>query len=310
MNDKQSALVEQLKNFGADSGKALKIKYNYPLSCCSTFRIGGNADAAAFPENSSELIEIYRAARAAEIPVFVAGNASNILFDDRGYRGLVLFTTGMQSISYDGEKIYAESGAMLTSLSVFAQKNSVSGFSFLYGIPGTVGGGLYMNCGAFGGEVSDILTDSTYYDPYTDKTVTISNADHEFGYRKSCYQNSVRIILSASFRAENGNAEEIRSEMEERMAYRREKQPLDFPSAGSVFKRYPGYYTSRLIEEAGLKGRSVGGACVSKKHAGFIVNLGGATSADVKELISQIKSEIYNKYGIHIECEIVFAPYC
>ena len=310
MNDKQSEFAERLKIFESDSGKAIKVKYDYPLSFCSTFRIGGNADAAAFPENSSELIEIYRAAAEAEIPVFSAGNASNILFDDSGYRGVVLFTTGMKNIGFDGEKIHAESGAMLTSLSSFAQKNSVAGFSFLYGIPGTVGGGLYMNCGAFGGEISDILTESTYYEPDSDEIVTIGNTDHGFGYRKSCYQNSDKIILSASFRAESGDAEKIRSEMDERMAYRSEKQPLDLPSAGSVFKRYPGYYTSRLIEEAGLKGRAVGGACVSKKHAGFIVNLGGATASDVKELINQIKTEIFNRYGIHIECEIVFAPSC
>lgn len=159
------------------------------------FVSAGNADAAAFPENSSELIEIYRAAAEAEIPVFIAGNASNILFDDSGYRGIVLFTTGMKNIGFDGEKIHAESGAMLTSLSSFAQKNSVAGFSFLYGIPGTVGGGLYMNCGAFGGEISDILTESTYYEPDSDEIVTIGNTDHGFGYRKSCYQNSDKIIL-------------------------------------------------------------------------------------------------------------------
>lgn len=308
MTDKNLMLEQLLGQAGEKLGSEIAVKRDFPLSRCSTFKIGGTADFVIYPKNADELVAVYRAARKAGISVYMAGNASNILFDDAGFRGAVIFTTAMRQIDLEGETIRADCGVSLTALSSYACKNSLSGLEFLYGIPGTVGGGLYMNCGAFGGQLGDALIESSYYDPDTDELVTIGAEAHDFGYRKSCFIGTNRVILSAVFRGTPGESENIRREMEDHMDYRSNSQPIDLPSAGSVFKRYPGYYTSRLIEEAGLKGRTVGGAQVSTKHAGFIVNLGDATAADVKALIEIIKDEIYEKNGIHIECEVIFAP--
>lgn len=305
MNDNQLKLEKTLS--GTPDNVRSSLIYGRRLSECSTFKIGGKADCVAYPRNEEELTAVCNAARQAGIPVFVAGNASNILFDDEGYRGLVLFTSAMRSAECRGDRIYAQCGASLTSVSVLASKNSLSGLEFLYGIPGTVGGGIYMNCGAFEGQIADVLTCSRYYDPDTGDIVTLDASEHEFSYRNSCYKEKNKIIISAEFKGTPCTGD-IRSVMDSYMKKRTDSQPLDMPNAGSVFKRYPGYYTSRLIEEAGLKGRSVGGAQVSLKHAGFIVNTGNATAGDVKELIEIIKEEIYRINGIHIECEIIFAP--
>ncbi len=305
MNDNQLKLEKALS--GTPDNVRSSLIYGRRLSECSTFKIGGKADCVAYPRNEEELTAVCNAARQAGIPVFVAGNASNILFDDEGYRGLVLFTSAMRSAECRGDRIYAQCGASLTSVSVLASKNSLSGLEFLYGIPGTVGGGIYMNCGAFEGQIADVLTCSRYYDPDTGDIVTLDASEHEFSYRNSCYKEKNKIIISAEFKG-TPCTDDIRSVMDSYMKKRTDSQPLDMPNAGSVFKRYPGYYTSRLIEEAGLKGRSVGGAQVSLKHAGFIVNTGNATAGDVKELIEIIKEEIYRINGIHIECEIIFAP--
>lgn len=304
-------MINQLKLEKAFSGLPDNVRsslvYGRRLSECSTFRIGGEADCVAYPRNEEELTALCNAARQAEIPIFVAGNASNILFDDEGYRGVVLFTSAMRSSECRGDCIYAQGGASLTSVSALACKNSLTGLEFLYGIPGTVGGGIYMNCGAFEGQIADVLVCSRYYDIDTGNTVTLDVSEHEFSYRHSCYTGKKRIIVSAEFKG-IPYTDDIRGVMDAYMKKRTDSQPLDLPSAGSVFKRYPGCYTSRLIEEAGLKGRSVGGAQVSPKHAGFIVNTGNATAEDVKELIEIIKEEIYRINGIHIECEIIFAP--
>jgi len=212
----------------------------------------------------------------------------------------------MKGITVDGEIMTLDAGVGLTTAANFALKEELAGLEFVYGIPGTVGGAIYMNGGAFGGEMSQIVVRSKFYDPVTKKLSVLEKDEHEFGYRHSFYSNKDKIIVSAEIRLSSGNADDIKKNMDEHMNYRKVNQPLDYPSAGSVFKRYPGYYTSKLIEEADLKGMRVGNAAVSDKHAGFIVNLGGAASDDVKKLIENIKDIIFEKNGIHIENEVIF----
>ena len=270
MNDRQRLLAEQLAEYNQQTGSEISARFDHMLSECSSFRIGGPAECVLYPSDREQLRFVLDAARRADMAVFVAGNASNLLFDDEGFRGAVIFTSAMRGVSADSESctVTADAGAMLSSVAACAQRAGIAGLEYLH-------------------ETSDKL---------------------DFAYRRSIFMQGGKIILGAALRGETGERDGIKSLMEEHMAYRSSTQPLDFPSAGSVFKRYPGYYTSRLIEEAGLKGRSVGGAEVSLKHAGFIINRGGATAADVRALIDMIKDEIFRVNGIHIECEIIFAP--
>ena len=284
---------------------ALPIRQAEPLSAHCTFRIGGKADFFAEPSDENELISVLRAAKNTKMPFIVVGNASNILFRDGGFRGVVINTQRMKKVTVAGETITAECGVSLTALSCSAQKASLTGFEFLCGIPGTVGGGVYMNAGAYGGEIAETLVSSRFYDAEKDEICELDAASHMFGYRRSSYmENANRVLLSAIFKLSLGNAAEIRAEMDELLFRRREKQPLEFPSAGSTFKRYPGFYTAKLIDECGLRGCTVGGAQVSEKHAGFVINRGGASASDVLELIDRIKREIKKTHGIDIECEI------
>lgn len=310
MNDRQRLLAEQLAEYKKQTGSEISARFDHMLSECSSFRIGGPAECVLYPSDREQLRFVLDAARRADMAVFVAGNASNLLFDDEGFRGAVIFTSAMRGVSADSESctVTADAGAMLSSVAACAQRAGIAGLEYLHGIPGTLGGGIYINCGAFGGQISDNLVSCTYLDTESGETVTETPDKLDFAYRRSIFMQGGKIILGAALRGETGERDGIKSLMEEHMAYRSSTQPLDFPSAGSVFKRYPGYYTSRLIEEAGLKGRSVGGAEVSLKHAGFIINRGGATAADVRALIDMIKDEIFRVNGIHIECEIIFAP--
>lgn len=310
MNDRQRLLSERLAEYKEQTGSEICARFDRMLSECSSFHIGGPAECALYPSNAEQLRVALDAAQYAGMPVFAAGNASNVLFDDEGYRGAVIFTSAMHNTSADSESctVTADAGAMLSGVAACAQRAGIAGLEYLHGIPGTLGGGIYMNCGAFGGQISENLVSCTYLDTKSGAVVTETPDKLGFAYRSSIFMQGGRIILGAVLRGEAGERDSIKQQMEEHMAYRFGTQPLDFPSAGSVFKRYPGYYTSRLIEEAGLKGRAVGGAEVSLKHAGFIINRGGATAADVRELIDIIKDEIFRANGIHIECEIIFAP--
>lgn len=283
----------------------LKIAENELLSEHSSFHIGGKADFFAEPENEKELISLVKNAKEAKMNFCVIGNASNILFGDGGFRGVVISMQQMKNITVCGENITADCGVSLTALSNAAQKASLDGVRFLCGIPGTVGGGVYMNAGAYGGEVSCVLASSRFYDSETDVISDIQKSEHEFAYRHSSYmEHPERILLSATFALHTGNPDEIRAEMDNLLARRREKQPLEYPSAGSTFKRYPGFFTANLIDECGLKGYSVGGAQVSEKHAGFVINRGGATAKDVLEVVNHIKKTVFEKKSINIECEI------
>ena len=279
---------------------------NADLKEYSSFRIGGPCDVALFPHDRESFCEVVRYLKDNSVRFTVIGNGSNVFFADEGYRGVIVFTTKMKQFTFGEDVLECEAGAQLTAVSVRAVKAGYDGYAFACGIPGSIGGGVYMNAGAYEGQIADILLYSDYYDTETGKVERLSAEDHNFAYRYSSYMdNPHRIILFAAFKlvkAEDPKA--VIALMEDHIRARKEKQPLEFPSAGSTFKRYPGYYTAKLIDEAGLKGYSVGGAQVSEKHAGFVINKGGATARDVLELIQIIKDKIYENEGIHIECEV------
>lgn len=282
----------------------ITAKEQLPLSAHTTFRIGGSAALAAFPENAEQVRTVLLACREYGVPCALVGNGSNLLCPDEGFAGCVLFTTAMKSITVDGNVITAGAGATLASICCTARDLGLAGLAFAYGIPGTLGGAVCMNAGAYGGEIGDRIIDVTYLDSKTGEIRTVSGAECQFAYRTSRFSEHPDILLSARISTEYGDTDAIRAEMEDISARRREKQPLEYPSAGSAFKRYPGYFTAQLIDEAGLKGTAVGGAQVSEKHAGFIINRGGATSADVLSLMTLIRDRIYELHSIRIESEI------
>lgn len=277
-----------------------------PLARRSSFGIGGPAELVAFPKNAAELeftIEILKS-RAA--PYIVIGNGTNVLFADEGYRGCVIFTERMNGIRTDGDRLSAGAGASFTAMATAAKNASLSGLEFAYGIPGSCGGAVVMNAGAYGGQVSDVLEVCEVYNTETRETLSLSADELQLSYRHSIFSdNGSLICLGATFSLKEGNKEDIDAVMRELMQRRISKQPLEHPSAGSVFKRPASeLYVGKMIEESGLKGFRIGGAMVSEKHAGFIVNAGGATAGDVLELIDHIKRVIMQGYGIELECEI------
>ncbi len=286
----------------------LTYQRDFPLSSACSFRIGGMATYAVWPKTADEFVSLSAICRSAEIPYFVVGNGSDLLFDDLGYDGVVIFTTAMNEIKRDGNRLTVACGVPLTRLSVFAAKEGLGGLTFAYGIPGTLGGAVFMNAGAYCGEMKDIVTRVSWYDTETDELGSYVGEENGFAYRESVYQKESKLILSAELTLFDADPAALRAEMDDFMSRRREKQPLEYPSAGSTFKRYPGHFTAQLIDQAGLKGKTVGGAQVSEKHAGFVVNRGGATCAEVLALIEEIQAEIFKLKGIHIETEIRYVP--
>lgn len=299
-----------------DFGKDIQIKIDEPLSKHSSFRIGGKAKYALFPKSREELFFAVNTCIQKGIRYRIVGNASNLLFDDRGFDGAIIFTEKMNSTEYihrDGTTyIKVECGKMLTELSGEAgKKHSLTGLEFAYGIPGSVGGAVYMNAGAYGGQMSDVIVETEYFDTASCKSYTIEAEEQMLSYRHSIFQEHPEyIILATTLNLKEGNAEEIFALMNKNMSSRKEKQPLELPNAGSTFKRpADNIFVGKLIEEAGLKGYSIGGAQISEKHAGFTVNRGGATSADVLALIEHVKGVILEKNGIKLESEIIYVPF-
>ena len=280
------------------------LKENEPLSTHSTMRVGGPAALAAFPTGSAELSALIQRAKEASVRYIIVGNASNILFSDDGFDGLAIFTTAMRRVVWNGARVTAECGASLTGLAAAATKRGLSGLEFAFGIPGTVGGAVYMNAGAYGSQVSAVLTSSEYLQGNT--VLTRTAEEHGFGYRTSIYRSTDDIILSAEFTLTPGDPEEIAAKAAKNMESRRSKQPLEFPNAGSVFKRPEGAFPGALIEEAGLKGLRIGGAEISEKHANFIVNRGNATASDILRLVETVQKEVYKRSGILLETEIIY----
>ncbi len=276
---------------------------NTSLAPYCSMKVGGNAKYLVTPKSESELISAIRHFRETGEKYIVVGNCSNLLFPDSGYDGAVIVTSGIKGLSIDGNVITANCGETLSSLARFACDNSLTGLEFCYGIPGTVGGAVYMNAGAYGGEISQRFVNGRFLNE-DGEIITIELENMEFGYRKSCLNNTNLIMLSSSFVLENGNADEIKVIMDGLMAKRKASQPLDYPSCGSAFKRPVGNFAGALIEQCGLKGLSVGGAQVSEKHAGFIINREKASSSDVIELLNLVSDTVFEKTGVRLEPEI------
>ena len=274
-----------------------------PMSKHCTFRIGGNADFFVSPCSGEQIARLVDLAKNENILYFVTGNGSNLLVSDKGYRGIIInIGKNMSSVSVEGNMITAQSGATLSRIAHKAASNGLSGLEFASGIPGTLGGAVYMNAGAYGGEMKDVVVSTEYLD--TDGCIkTIHGEDHLFGYRNSFF-SSGGIVLSATMKLSEANKEDIQALMADFNNRRRTKQPLEYPSAGSTFKRPEGYFAGKLIEDAGLKGYSVGGACVSEKHSGFVINTGNATCSDVLELIDHIRKTVYEIFGVELETEV------
>lgn len=293
-----------MEEFLQKLGSITEVKKYEPMARHTTFKIGGPAKYFVEADSVKTVKEALMAAREYSVKSYVIGNGSNLLVSDFGIDGLVIMMGNKFSeVRADGEYIYAEAGAKLSKIARCALAHSLTGFEFAAGIPGSIGGAVYMNAGAYGGEMANIIAESTAIDEdFSEITVT----EHDFGYRKSIYKDSEKVITGAKIRLTTGDGENIRETMESLAARRREKQPLELPSAGSVFKRPEGFYAGALIEGAGLKGETVGGAMVSEKHAGFIVNKGGATAEDVKKLIEIIKTRVYEKYRVLLDTEIKF----
>lgn len=304
-----SALVQLIEEYNqkqTNSGNQIEIKYSEPMSRHTSFRIGGIADLYLIPKNVGSLTNLCGFIKESGVRYCFLGNGTNVLFDDDGFRGAVISTGALSEITVNGCMVTAEVGASFNVVCKTARDSSLTGLEFAYGIPGSVGGAVYMNAGAYGGEIASVLKESTYLD-LTDLTVhTISLEKHDFGYRQSVYKKNQYVILTAEFELKNGEHDKISDAMNDYMNRRVTKQPLEYPSAGSVFKRYPGRFTGQMIEECGLKGYTIGGAQVSEKHAGFIINRGGATCRDVLELIEYIKAQVYKKFGCAIECEVIY----
>ena len=305
MTDKYSALLTLAEEYNREHEDPIEIKQNEPMSRHTSFKIGGNADLYIIPHDMYALIETVRILKETETKRYFLGNATNVLFDDAGFRGAVVSLGNICAIKVIENRIIAEAGASLNLVCKTARDKELSGLEFAYGIPGSIGGAVFMNAGAYGGEMSQVVAQSTYFS-LDDMTVhTIPLTAHEYGYRESVYRHNNWLVLSAVLELQKGEYDKINAAMNDYMSRRIDKQPLEYPSAGSVFKRYPGRYTGQMIEECGLKGYSIGGAQVSEKHAGFIVNKGGATSADVLALIEHIKNEVYKKFDCRIECEVI-----
>lgn len=276
-----------------------------PMALHTTFRIGGPADLFLTVENLRQLREMAAACREQEIPMMFLGNGSNLLVSDKGIRGVVIRLAGdFSKVAREGKTgICCGAGATLASACVFARDNDLTGLEFAWGIPGSAGGAAYMNAGAYGGEMKNVLRSCEHMTP-DGKIEILSGEEMRLSYRRSAYTGGENVILFLHMQLEKGHHSAIASQMEELMNRRREKQPYDMPSAGSVFKRPEGYFAGTLIEQCGLKGKTVGGAQVSPKHAGFIVNTGGATCRDVQELIAMIQERVLRETGVQLECEV------
>ncbi|HIT84782.1 MAG TPA: UDP-N-acetylmuramate dehydrogenase [Candidatus Ornithomonoglobus intestinigallinarum] len=286
------------------SALAKNVKFDEPMSAHTTFKIGGPADVFVDAENADEIKSVMRYCGENSVPLLITGNGSNMLVGDRGIRGVVVSVgKKMSKIEVDGERITAEAGALMSSVAAAALKAELSGFETLSGIPGTVGGGIYMNAGAYGGEIKDVLETVTYID--RDGSVKTAKAEElDLSYRHSMFEEGGYVILSCVLKLKPGNADEIKAAMRDYSKRRSDKQPISMPSAGSTFKRPEGYFAGKLIQDSGLMGKSVGGAQVSEKHAGFVVNTGGATAADVLELIRLVQDTVEEKFGVRLEPEV------
>lgn len=296
------AVIEALKNFVPEENICLQE----PMAGHTTFRIGGPADCFLELENEEQLKKVQHYLRLVDIPWFVLGNGSNLLVSDRGFAGVVLQVgKKMENITVEGCRIIAQAGAAMAQVAKAASEHGLTGLEFASGIPGTVGGGVVMNAGAYGGELSQVVTRVAVLDKEGER-MELDNATMEFGYRTSTIKNNPFIVTEVEFFLKAGDKEQIRATMEELAARRRAKQPLEYPSAGSTFKRPAGHFAGQLIMEAGLRGFQIGGARVSDKHCGFVINTGNATAQDVRDVICEVQERVKERFHVSLETEVLF----
>ncbi len=283
-----------------------RILFHEPMNQHTTFRVGGEAECFFFIQQEEELVKLIPYLNQIEQDYFILGNGSNLLVGDKGYRGIVLkFDGPMEQIRMDGTRITAKAGAPLAKVAVAAKENGLTGLEFAAGIPGTIGGGVVMNAGAYDGEMKQVVEAVRVIDR-EGEIATLDNDTMEFGYRTSIIKNRPYIVLEVVLRLAEGDPEQIGAKMEELAQLRRNKQPLEYASAGSTFKRPEGYYAGKLIMEAGMRGYRIGGAQVSNKHCGFIINTGRATAADIKEVIEEVQERVKERFHVSLEPEVVF----
>ena len=290
--------TELIKNF-----PNLIIKENEPLSNYSYTKTGGPADILFFPASIAEVTAVINWTREAGYPLTILGNASNLIVRDGGIRGVTVILTELNQITVDKNHLVADSGAPIIEVSQAAYESELTGLEFACGIPGSTGGAVYMNAGAYEGEVKDVIEKATIL-TREGEIIEVSNEELEFSYRTSKLQSTHDIVLDVTFKLKTGNAEKIKERMDELTFLRTSKQPLEYPSCGSVFKRPAGHFTGKLIQDAGLQGLTWGGAQVSMKHAGFIVNIDHATATDYIELIEHIQEVILEKFDVKLEREV------
>lgn len=295
------AVIETLKKFVPEEN----IHLQEPMALHTTFRVGGNADCLIELEKEEQIRQVYRYLNMVEVPFFVLGNGSNTLVKDEGYSGVMLQVgKKFSAMEIEGTCMRVQAGALLSQVSKAAMEHGLSGLEFASGIPGTVGGAVIMNAGAYGGEMSQVVTDVTVVSK-EGELLLLDNATMEFGYRYSSIRNQSFLVTQVSFKLQPDNPLEIQAKMEELAVKRRQKQPLEYPSAGSTFKRPEGYFAGELIMKAGLRGFQIGGARVSDKHCGFVVNMGNATAADVLDVIAEVQERVKERFGVELQPEII-----
>lgn len=282
------------------------ILLSEPMAKHTTFRVGGPAMVYVKISNEEQLKKIIPYLQMVEQPYFIKGNGSNILVSDKGYDGVILDVSSQFSdISVEGDTITASSGALMSKIAHAAMENSLTGFEFASGIPGTIGGGVVMNAGAYDGEMKDVVTSVKIMDK-RGEILTLDNRGMEFGYRTSAIKERDFVVLEVAIKLVKGDKEAIVSKMEDLALKRKSKQPLEYPSAGSTFKRPEGYFAGKLIMDAGLRGYSIGGAAVSEKHCGFVINKSDALAEDVYEVICEVREKVKARFGVLLEPEIIF----
>ncbi len=281
-----------------------RVYQDEPMKAHTTFRVGGPADYFVCPKCNSEVEKVVALCQTEGMPYYILGNGSNLLVGDKGYRGVVIqIYKEMNDIQVQGEHIYMEAGALLSRIGNIALEAELTGFEFAAGIPGTMGGAVVMNAGAYGGEMKDVLESVTVLTP-EGEVIELKNEELELGYRTSIIAKKGYVVLSAIIKLNYGNKEAIREKMNELKVQRTTKQPLEYPSAGSTFKRPTGYFAGKLIQDAGLRGFQVGGAQVSEKHCGFVINKDNATAADIVELMNQVAAIVKEKFDVELEPEV------
>lgn len=281
------------------------ILIDEPMSKHTTFGVGGPADVYAVPSSADELVLAVQACRKLNVPYFILGRGSDLLVSDEGYRGVMIATEGLAGIESEGNDLICESGVTLKDAASKACELGLTGLEFASGIPGSIGGACFMNAGAYEGCMADVLVSVDVLDP--DGSLRTLGVDElELGYRASRIRNEGLVVLRARLRLTPGDSQSIGEKIDDLTRRREEKQPLEYGSAGSTFKRPEGYFAGKLIMDSGLKGYTVGGACVSQKHAGFVINKGGATAADVRAVIAHVQDEVERQFGVRLETEVLF----